>query len=280
MANPQPEDAHLRIAHRISEEVMVSDFTKRQRKILDLILRLSWGCGKKYAVIPRQKDFELVGIYEVDIKPELIWLQEAKVIVINGDQYSFNKDYDQWRVSRAKMYTNERLSILLSINLNGAKNKLSNSLSNDPVLSKTLRNNLVKHEDSTKQNTKFATHKLASPKERGGEEGGKGTPPHPIKEILNKGEEGGGMGGEPSPTESSETYKDIYEKFIYCINYCFGREPNTRELAMVRDYSKEFTELGVTTKIVYDAFKEAGIHNKNSLSYVRAVVLDWQGVSR
>jgi len=156
MANPQPTDAHLRIAHSINEQIMVTDFSKRQRKILDLILRLSWGCGKKDAIIPHQNDFEIVGVYEQDIKIELIVLERDRVIVVDGNLYSFNKDFEQWRRTRARKYTEDKLRELLSLNLNvtGAK------------LSKTLSSNLVKHEETTSQNTKFPTPELASPKER------------------------------------------------------------------------------------------------------------------
>lgn len=64
MANPQPTDAHLRVAHNITEAIMTRDFTKRQGKVLDLILWLSWGCGSKEAYIPHQRDFSVVGIHE------------------------------------------------------------------------------------------------------------------------------------------------------------------------------------------------------------------------
>jgi len=177
MANPQPTDAHLRTAHSINEAIMLRDFTKRQRKILDLILRLSWGCGKKEAYIPHQNDFTVVGIYEPDIKSELSWLEESKVIGRNGALYWFKKDFEQWQVSRVKPYQPEKLSNLLSLNLNG----------NNPELSKTLSENLVKHEVETSQNTKFSTPNLASPKERGEGRGGEKVPlPSPHKEILNK----------------------------------------------------------------------------------------------
>lgn len=154
MANPQPTDAHIRIAHSITEAIMVRDFSKRQRKILDLILRLSWGCGKKYAYIPLQRDFTIVGVNEVDVKKELIWLEVSKVIFRTENIYSFNKDFEQWEVSRVKPWEPQKLSKLLSINLNG-----------DDELSKTLSENLVKHEVKTSQNTKFATPNLHSPKE-------------------------------------------------------------------------------------------------------------------
>lgn len=155
MANPQPTDAHLRIAHSINEAIMTRDFTKRQRKILDLILRLSWGCGKKDAYIPHQRDFSVVGVHEVDVLSELNWLEVSKVIAREKSYFWFNKDFDTWEVSRVKPYQPEKLSELLSLNLNG----------NRPELSETLSQNLVKHEVLTKQNTKFATPNLATPKE-------------------------------------------------------------------------------------------------------------------
>jgi len=135
---------------------MLRDFTKRQRKILDLILRLSWGCGQKDAYIPHQNDFCIVGIYESDVKAELTWLEQSKIIVRQDMYYWFNKDFDQWQISRVKPYQPEKLSELLSLNLNG----------NRPKLSETLSTDLVKHEVYTSQNTKFVTPKLASPKER------------------------------------------------------------------------------------------------------------------
>ncbi len=155
MANPQPTDAHLRVAHSINEAIMTRDFTKRQRKILDLILRLSWGCGKKDAYIPYQRDFSVVGVHEVDIKGELDWLAVSKVIAREGSFYWFNKDFEQWGVSRVKPYQPKKLSELLRLNLNG----------NRPELSKTLSRNLVKRLVPTKQNAKFPTPNLALPKE-------------------------------------------------------------------------------------------------------------------
>lgn len=119
MANPQPKDAHLRIAHSITEEIMMRDFTKRQRSILDFILRLSWGCGKKEAVIPRMKYFELCGISQTKIKTELHYLVNAQVIEWNEktNQFSFNKNYDDWKISIVKGYDKDLLSEIIHINL-------------------------------------------------------------------------------------------------------------------------------------------------------------------
>lgn len=162
MANPQPTDAHIRIAHTIQEQMMVSNFTEQQRRILDLILRLSWGCGKKYAVIPRQRDFQVVGVREVHIKNHIDWLINAKVIYRDNDQYSFNKDFDQWRVSRAIGYTPKKLTELVSLNLTETYGKRK---FDDEELTENVSENLRKTLEIAYEKRKFSTSELATPKE-------------------------------------------------------------------------------------------------------------------
>ena len=141
MANPQPTDAHLRVAQSIYEAMMLRQFTKRQRKILDLILRLSWGCGKKTAVIPRQNDFQIVGVGEGHIKAELDWLVFSQVIIIDGCEYSFNKNFDDWQVSRVNPFEPQKLKELVRLNLRGP---YQNSESSPHQLTETGRNYLPK----------------------------------------------------------------------------------------------------------------------------------------
>jgi len=162
MANPQPTDAHLRVAHSINEAIMLRDFTKRQRKVLDLILRLSWGCGKKIALIPRQRDFEIIGIAEGHIKAEIDWLIDSKVINTEDNQYSFNKNFDEWQVSRVKPFQPQKLTELVSLNL---RETYQNSKLEPSELTKTVSRNLPKEEETTYQKSKFFTPELASPKE-------------------------------------------------------------------------------------------------------------------
>lgn len=130
MVSVQPEEAYLKIAHSIEEQLMVSRFTARQRRILDLILRLSWGCNKKAAHIPRQKDFEVAGVGENHIKTHLEWLERARVISREGDYYSFNKDFAQWRVSQAFRYSPEKLRELIRLNLSDRGETLTDAAAN------------------------------------------------------------------------------------------------------------------------------------------------------
>ncbi len=146
---------------------MVSGFTEQQRRVLDLILRLSWGCGKKFAIIPHQSDFEIVGVGRTDIKRHLDWLIGAKVIEREGILYAFNKDFDQWRVSRALKFDGARLGELIHLNIDGeaVRENLTNVRENlTGVLGKTLQEGYVI------PNTPEAS--LATPKES-------------LKEIYN-----------------------------------------------------------------------------------------------
>jgi hypothetical protein len=163
MINSQQTQPHLRIAHKISEAIMLRDFTKRQRKILDLILRLSWGCGKKIAYIPRQKDFTIIGIAESHISQELRWLVASNVILVDGDYYSFNEDFHQWQVSRVKPYEPEKLNKLVSLNLNHVG---QNSEVLGQRLPKIVSEKLPKQEVRTYQNSRRSTSGLALSKEK------------------------------------------------------------------------------------------------------------------
>lgn len=117
MANPQPTDAHLIIAHSIEEQLMVSDFSEQQGRILRLILRLSWGCGKKWAYIPHQSDFEIVRVGRGKVKAHIDWLINAGVIERQENYYAFKKDFDHWRVSRSLEYSPQKMADLVHQNL-------------------------------------------------------------------------------------------------------------------------------------------------------------------
>ena len=98
-----------------------------------------------------------------------------------------------------------------------------------------------------------------------------------VKDKVEREREEGGCGGKPSPTP---LHLKIYNEFINNFNYAFGHQPNAKELAQVRDLSHELSQHNCPEKIIKDALKEAAGYNKSSLSYVRAILLDWIGVKR
>jgi hypothetical protein len=85
-------------------------------------------------------------------------------------------------------------------------------------------------------------------------------------------------GEKPSPSLTGlSLLKILTDEFPFA----FGRKPGSRESAQLRDLGEEISAAGgATVAQVDDAFKEACIQNKFSVSYVRAIILDWLGVER
>lgn len=125
MASPQKKDGYIGIANEIWDEIIRRNFTKRQLDILLLILRLSYGCNRKVALIPKQKDFYLCGIGENHIKDEIKFLIQCKVLNkgIEKGEYLFNKNYEQWQITPVLKWDTERFKELIHINLKKAKKK-------------------------------------------------------------------------------------------------------------------------------------------------------------
>ena len=108
-------------------------------------------------------------------------------------------------------------------------------------------------------------------KGRGGGEGrGKGL-------DLGEGEgRGKGLGKgieSPSPSLTGETLLGVLnEKYLYA----FGRKPDSGDTKYLTDLGLEISAAGgATLEQVHDAFKEAAIHNKLYVSYVRKILRVW-----
>jgi len=98
-----------------------------------------------------------------------------------------------------------------------------------------------------------------------------------LDKNLDKGK---GEGQKPHPSPSL-TGSSLFESLEDSFPQAFGRKPNSREIAQLRDLGKEISSAGgATTKQVYDAFKEAAIQQKFSVRYVRAVLFAWLGIER
>lgn len=110
------------------------------------------------------------------------------------------------------------------------------------------------------------------------------------KEITEKEKEKGSRKGRGSRTLPSRlgsnsspslTGSPLLEYFNEIFPKAFGRKPDSRETAQLRDLGKEISSAGgATAAQVFDAFKEACDLNKFSVSYVRAILLAWLGLSR
>ena len=103
------------------------------------------------------------------------------------------------------------------------------------------------------------------------------------KEITEKEKEGGrgrGKGRLPSTLGSRSPPSPVALALLEHFPKAFGRKPNSRDIAFLRDIEKEISAAGATAEQVHDAYREAASQNKMHLSYVRAILLDWLGIER
>lgn len=123
MVSPQKQNGFVGIANEIWDQILRRGFTKRQNDILNLIIRLSYGCGRKVALIPMGKDFALCGVRENHVKDELNELIECRIIFRGTakGEYLFNKNYSEWTVPVVTNWDDERFRKLIHLNLVEAK---------------------------------------------------------------------------------------------------------------------------------------------------------------
>ncbi|WP_027365088.1 replication protein [Desulfotruncus alcoholivorax] len=178
MANPQP-DEFTRISNELFEAIILSNFKKRQLNIILLVIRLSYGCGHKYAIL-RQADFQLIGIDKSDIKKELNLLVESGVLSISltGERITLNKDYERWSIPRAQPGGQDKFKQLLARNL--MVKTTTETVGETPAnanpevgkiptptgipVGKIPTNQLVKHQPDGWQNTNSVVGKTPTPK--------------------------------------------------------------------------------------------------------------------
>ncbi|MBN1574535.1 MAG: replication protein [Deltaproteobacteria bacterium] len=173
MAKPNIEDGYLPIARELYDAIIQTNFSKRQRAIIDFIIRLSYGCGRKDCIIPRQRDFGIVGIGEGHIKRELDYLVKAKVIGRDGSKFWFNKDYEEWKISICFWTENKRFGKLIHINLSDKKTYQNGKIEGD-----SEEDTLPKQEDGAYQNGKGNSEKLT-------EKGSRDLPKREVEGEIN-----------------------------------------------------------------------------------------------
>lgn len=92
-----------KVDNRILEKLITSDLAKRQIRIILLILRLSSGCQKNYALLER-KDFKVAGIDRRHVKREIEKICSLKILNFDSERkiYWIN-DANEWNVEAKDM---------------------------------------------------------------------------------------------------------------------------------------------------------------------------------
>ena len=108
MANPQLENGHLRIANEVWDALAQINIPGRARQVLDVIIRKTYGFNKKRDAIAYSQFTTATGMDRRHIPRAIKTLLEMQLIRRFSDikdgvrgvtSYSFEKDYDKWRVT-------------------------------------------------------------------------------------------------------------------------------------------------------------------------------------
>ena len=182
-------DRYIKLSNVLFEAMMQTDFTKRQRKILDLIIRMSYGCQKKYALL-RPTDFELVGVLRTHIKQELQKLVAANVLIIDGEKIRINNDPDQWLINKAKRFSQDKYTKVLRRNLEVTKTVTEYSFG--------YQNSNNSYQNSNSRVTKMVT------------EGYQNSNSGVTKMVTVTRREPSNTKGYSAPKDNIKTIKDIY----------------------------------------------------------------------
>ncbi|RKN75036.1 replication protein [Paenibacillus ginsengarvi] len=280
MANPQLEHGFVRIANEIWDEVIRRDFSKRQKDILFLVWRLSYGCQKRYAYIPRMRQFQLCGVSETKVKTELEYLERSRVLIWDRESKTFeiNKDYESWYVSLVKAWDEGEFNELLALNLSrkvsqNGKENFPKREENLPETGSDEEGSFPKRETETSQKGKqeFPEKGNTTPDEplSGA---ASGAPKDIIKDIIKNNKEDTEVLNTNQDTEhsSSTTKTDFSFSRIYRIyEQHLARDGKITDLE-VEDLNDQFDTFG--GEWLLDAMREAVRQNKRSLAYINGIL--------
>lgn len=87
--------------NELLQKILTTDLTKRQLKILLLIIRFSYGYQKSYAIL-RKNDFSYAGVSPYCIKEELKKLAKIRVVLWNpeNDTLRINPNLPDWQLDK------------------------------------------------------------------------------------------------------------------------------------------------------------------------------------
>jgi len=100
MANVQKEHGYVPIANQYMDALIMARVRGRARKILDFIVRKTWGFNKKSDIIAIKQFEDATGLDRRHIKYELKYLEKNNLIIRSQmgtkTKYQIQKDYKKW----------------------------------------------------------------------------------------------------------------------------------------------------------------------------------------
>jgi len=100
--HPKREDGYTMIFNELLEALMCADIPKRARRLIDVQMRFSFGCGPKSFTALTTKDFAMLSSLDLsNARKAISWLVKNDIFepdAGNHGRYRLNKFYHLWKV--------------------------------------------------------------------------------------------------------------------------------------------------------------------------------------
>lgn len=162
MADVKLKNGYFKIAHKLFEQLFIREFSLKQIRVILLVMRLSYGFHKKYAIIKPKSRFNFANLHNPDINKILNELISKKVLLkVAEDAYSINKDYDVWDIPYHKFYNEKKFIDLQALQFisETLTPEVSETLTDD--VSETLTEGLVNHSQETAKSERNANNDIS-----------------------------------------------------------------------------------------------------------------------
>lgn len=107
MASPQIENGYIKIANELMEAFARYRIPGEQRQVLDVIIRKTYGFGKKWDSISNSQFAKATGLKKPSVSRAIRELLAKNVISKNANRYipsyRLNKNYEDWKVLAKKI---------------------------------------------------------------------------------------------------------------------------------------------------------------------------------
>lgn len=152
---------YVKIANNLFENIFLRDFSNRERALICLVIRLSYGFNHKTAIIKPKSRFSLIGTHRQDINTVLNGLISKKVIISYGDNvYALNKHFEEWDVKLNKFFNKENFNDLKSLQFS---ENVSTGLTDNVSPTLTSSENIYGSDLQNSNNCKSQTYSNVSP---------------------------------------------------------------------------------------------------------------------
>ena len=124
MASPQCEDGFTKIANELFDALIRTNFSGYQRRVLDAIIRKTYGFNKKADHIAYSQIIEMTGIKMPHVSRALKELRLRRIVTKGGNKIGINKDYSQWQQLPKGVSSHHKLPKGVTTVTKGGKKKL------------------------------------------------------------------------------------------------------------------------------------------------------------